>query len=70
LSTIWGLVQISFLLGYGLIHLPQSLARKDIQTLYEIELCNIFSFDQAKHQSELDIEYLIATIKGMKNFQL
>ena len=41
MSTLWGLFQISFLMGYGLVLLPMSFRQREPQQLLDQELCLI-----------------------------
>lgn len=42
LSTFWGLLQISFLMGYGLVEIPRSFRRRvSTHEMFEVELCKI-----------------------------
>ena len=42
LSTLWGLFQISFFMGYGLVEIPRSFRRRiSTQEMLEVELCKI-----------------------------
>lgn len=45
IAVVWGLIQISVLMGYGLVLLPQSFQEKDIEYLYEIALCQVDDFE-------------------------
>lgn len=70
LGTIWGLVQISVLMGYGLVLLPQNFEQKNVQTMYEIALCQVDKYEEAKDQANMDMEYLVASAKGIRNLRL
>jgi hypothetical protein len=71
LSTFWGLMQISFLMGYGLVEIPRSFRRRvSTQEMLEVELCKIDWLDQRREQSQVDLNILIATAKGMRLRQL
>lgn len=71
LSTFWGLIQISILMGYGLVEIPRGFRRRvSTQEMLEVELCKIDWLDQRREQSQVDLNILIATAKGMRLRQL
>jgi hypothetical protein len=57
-------------MGYGLILLPHSFTQNDHNTSYDIELCRIDQYESQMQQCQFDIEYLIATAKGIKGLRL